>query len=484
MFVLYSHENVPCDLSTCGSEDDEFSLRRSLAENSSAGPVEKASFILAADRTYRKDPANDYKYYTGGWNISNEHYWTSVAFNSVPLFIVALLWFVLFGFVLLLICCCCCCRRRTYSYSRVAYALSLILLITFTIAAIIGCAVLYTGQGKFDKSTSSTLDYVVGQANLTVENLSNFSSNLAAAKKVEIEQILLPADAQAKIDMVQQKLKSAADELASRTKDNSKSIQEVLQAVRLDLIILAAVMLVLAFLGFFLSVLGLECLVYVLVVIGWILVAVTFIASGVFLLSHNVVSDTCHAMDEWVLHPHAHTALDDILPCVDAATANEFLYRSKEVTSQLVNVVNQVVSNISNNDIPPFFGPPLYYNQSGPLLPLLCNPFNADMSNRTCAAGELELSNAPKVWQDYTCKSKNTDGSDICVTTGRITPGMYDQLIAAITKMDLHRLANGFCCSNVISHILDCLCKGKHRTRKSRKQFLSQNDHVPFSSVA
>ena len=95
----------------------------------------------------------------------------------------------------------------------------------------VGCAVLYTGQGKLNQSTSSTLDYVVGQANLTVENLSNFSSNLAAAKKVSIEQILLPADAQAKIDMVQKKLKSAADELASRTKDNSRTIRTVLQTV-------------------------------------------------------------------------------------------------------------------------------------------------------------------------------------------------------------------------------------------------------------
>lgn len=30
---------------------------------------------LAAQRTYRKDPLNDFKKYTGGWNISNRHYW-------------------------------------------------------------------------------------------------------------------------------------------------------------------------------------------------------------------------------------------------------------------------------------------------------------------------------------------------------------------------------------------------------------------------
>ncbi|CAH9132783.1 unnamed protein product [Cuscuta epithymum] len=33
-----------------------------------------SSLILAADRTHRKDPSDSFNYYTGGWNISNEHY--------------------------------------------------------------------------------------------------------------------------------------------------------------------------------------------------------------------------------------------------------------------------------------------------------------------------------------------------------------------------------------------------------------------------
>jgi hypothetical protein len=51
-------------------------------------------------------------------------------------------------------------------------------------------------------------------------------------------------------------------------------------------------------------------------------------------------------MDDWVTHPH--TTLDDILPCVDVATANLSLYQSQEVTAQLVALVNNVVVNISN----------------------------------------------------------------------------------------------------------------------------------------
>lgn len=60
----------------------------------------------------------------------------SVGFTAAPFFVFAAAWFILFGVILIFIClCCCCCRREPYGYSRIAYALSLSLLISFTVAA-------------------------------------------------------------------------------------------------------------------------------------------------------------------------------------------------------------------------------------------------------------------------------------------------------------------------------------------------------------
>lgn len=114
------------------------------------------------------------------------------------------------------------------------------------------------------------------------------------------------------------------------------------------------------------------------------------------LVIFSVTADTCVSMDQWVQNPTAHTALDNILPCMDNATAQETLLRSKEVTSQLVNVVNQVITNVSNINFAPNFTP-LFYNQSGPLMPTLCNPYNPDLTNRVCASGEVDLNNATEV---------------------------------------------------------------------------------------
>lgn len=164
-------------------------------------------------------------------------------------------------------------------------------------------------------------------------------------------------------------------------------------------------------------------------------------------------------MDEWALHPREHTAMDDILPCVDVATTNASLRRSREVTFQLVNVVNQVITNVSNADFPPMLKP-LYYNQSGPLLPPLCNPYDPDLGSRNCTTGELGFNNVSQVrpyelirdptvtiiitdptrttillvqvWRSYVCRVTVVNGSDICATVGRITPKIYAQMMAAV----------------------------------------------------
>ncbi|CAN1169312.1 hypothetical protein LINPERPRIM_LOCUS19743 [Linum perenne] len=415
-----------------GSPPSPELFRRSAVEIPSEPPVEEASspiVALAAERTYRKDPLDSFKRYNGGWNISERHYWASVGFTAAPLFLVGLIWFLGFGICLLLGCLChFCCKKKIHGYSRIAYAISLICLVLFSIAAIIGCIVLYNGQGKFHRSTTQTLEYVVSQADSTVENLKNVSDYLASAKLLGVDQVFLPADVQTDIDQIGGRINSSASLLSEKSSENAGDMRDLLDSVRLALIVVAAIMLVLTFLGLLFSIFGMQSIVYILVVLGWILVAGTFILCGIFLLLHNVAGDACVAMDQWVQNPAAHTALDEILPCVDTATAQETLSKSKEVTSQLAEVVNQVITNMSNINFSPNFKP-LYINQSGPLVPILCNPFHADLTDRPCSPGEVDLNNATQAWSSYVCQ---VSPSGTCITTGRLTPTIYSQMVAAI----------------------------------------------------
>ncbi|TKY54765.1 hypothetical protein E2542_SST19177 [Spatholobus suberectus] len=401
--------------------------RRSMAE---VAHVKNTALVLAKERTHRKDLFNGFELYTGGWNISNVYYLTSVLSTAVPFLAVAVVWFVIFGFFLLIFCACCCfCNGEPSGYSKSIHHLSFIFLILCTIAAIGGCVVLYTGQGRFHGSTSNTLDYVVNQAQFIAENLTNVSSYFDSAKQL-VSGIPLPLDLGTDIDDVKRKIITAADSLSKKTKDNSKMIHRLIDGVRLALIIVAAVMLFVAFLGFCMFDFGFVFFVFLLYAkfIGWILVAGTLILCGAFLFVHNVTADTCVAMDEWVLNPTAHTALDDILPCVEKATVVETFLRSKTVTYTVVELFDQIISNVTN-------GNTAAYNQSGPLVPLLCNPFNSDFTPRQCAQGKLHSKTPPRflcesqVWKNYTCQ---VSLSGQCTSQGRLTPAIYTKLAAAV----------------------------------------------------
>lgn len=120
--------------------------------------------------------------------------------------------------------------------------------------------------------------------------------------------------------------------------------------------------------------------------------------------------------------------MDEILPCVDQATAQETLLQSKDVTFQLVLVVNRFIGNISNHNFPAGSGP-FYYNQSGPLVPLLCNPFNHDKTDRRCADGEVNFDSASQEWMKHVCE---VSANNLCTSVGRLTPVYYAQMTAIV----------------------------------------------------
>ncbi|KAK4755871.1 hypothetical protein SAY87_009628 [Trapa incisa] len=428
-------------------------------------PIDNSLLVLAAQRTYRKDPLKGFDRYAGGWNIRERHYWASVGFSAAPLFAAAAIWFVGFGVFLLVSALCYFCRKieEPKEHSRAAYLISLVLLVVFAITTIIGCVILYSGQERFHGSTSRALEYLVTQADSTVGKLRQVSDFIAAAKQIGVDQVFVPPNVQADIDQVGAKLTSSAGEVGTRTVESSDDIRALLSSVRTALIVTALVMLLLTFLGIAFSLFQMRVLVYILVVAGWILVAGTFILSGTFLILHNAAGDTCVAIEEWVESPSAHTAIDQILPCVNTATIQETLARSKEVTYQLVEVVNQVITNVSNINFSPNF-PSMYFNQSGPLIPVLCNPFHPDSTDRACSTGEVDLSNATQVWRSFVCQVSATG---ICASTGRLTPAFYGQMSAAVNVS--YGLYNY---SPDLAHLQDCSF--------ARQAFTGiYNDHCP-----
>ncbi|XP_022728834.1 uncharacterized protein LOC111284440 [Durio zibethinus] len=151
---------------------------------------------------------------------------------------------------------------------------------------------------------------------------------------------------------------------------------------------------------------------YASIDISWILQVP--VVSLVRIRETSCLHDGCLSLE------HSLFSINDILPCVDNATAQETLLKSREVTSQLVEVINQVITNVSNINFSPNF-PTMYFNQSVPLVPVLCNSLFPDLTDRICTAGEVNADNATYV-----------SATGICTTTGRLTPAFYDQMTAVL----------------------------------------------------
>ncbi|PON47046.1 Transmembrane protein [Trema orientale] len=293
----------------------------------------------------------------------------------------------------------------------------------------IGCILLSVGQDEFHGEVLHTINYVVNQSDYTVQILRNVTQYLSLAKNISVAQIFLPSDIMDDIDKMNVNLNAAADTLTDKTRENSVKIKKVFNLVRSALISVAAIMLVLALIGLVLSILGYQHAIHIFIVSGWLLVAITFILCGVFVILNNAISDTCMAMEEWVENPHAETALSNILPCVDQKTTNQTLIQSKQTINGIVTVVNQFIYTNANAN--PSKGAQFYYNQSGPLIPPLCYPFDSHMQDSRCGDQEVSIANASLVWQKYTCEVST---AGICTTIGRVTPDIYTQLIAAVNE--------------------------------------------------
>ncbi|XP_052730805.1 uncharacterized protein LOC108322028 isoform X3 [Vigna angularis] len=393
------------------------------------GPKGVDVLILAANRTNRPDILRGFQRYRGGWDIADQHYWASVGFTGAAGFILAALWFISFGLALVIHLCCGWAITIKGKGSNHSQRICLILLISFTFAAATGCILLSVGQDKFHGQALDTLHYFVNQSDYTVQTLRNVTEYLSLAKTINVTRIVLPSDVMEGIDKLNVDLNTAADTLSEKTNENSVKIRRVFNDVRLALYVVAAVMLLLALVGLVLSVLGYQHAILIFVITGWLLVATTFILCGVFMILNNAISDTCMAMGEWVANPHTESALSNVLPCVDQSTTNQTLFQSKQVVTNIANVVNEFIYNSANLNITQ--GSPGYYNQSGAVMPSLCYPFDSQLQERQCTDQEVSSANASMVWKNFECEVSE---SGICTTVGRVTPEIYLQIVAAVNE--------------------------------------------------
>ncbi|KAL4309821.1 hypothetical protein GQ457_01G039780 [Hibiscus cannabinus] len=283
----------------------------------------------------------------------------------------------------------------------------------------VGSSVMFRGEERFLGSVKMFSDYLVNTGIGIYDRLVSIQNLLKSAKDIVLNKKYVSDELKQEVDKASDMIDSIGQLPRLKAEDATKDINKFLKHVNTALVLLASLMLILAFLGFFFSILGMQTCVYILVVPGWIIITLTFIFCGIFLVFHNIVSDTCVAMDEWVQNPNANSALNDLIPCSDKQAGENIKQAGQTVTTTINDMLNQIIA-ISNQNTG--------YNQSGPSVPLVCDPYKNGNSRQTCG-DQVPLKDAEEEWEKYVCLVSETGK---CGTAGRLTPDMYEDMSKAV----------------------------------------------------
>lgn len=90
---------------------------------------------------------------------------------------------------------------------------------------------LYSGQIRYNKSTTETLAYVMSQADSTVSQLKAISDYLTSAEQIRVLQVSLPANVQTEIDQIGAKLTSSIATITDKATSSSNDIRNFLNSV-------------------------------------------------------------------------------------------------------------------------------------------------------------------------------------------------------------------------------------------------------------
>lgn len=90
---------------------------------------------------------------------------------------------------------------------------------------------LYSGQIRYNKSTTETLAYVMSQADSTVSQLKAISDYLTSARQIGVLHVTLPANDQTEIDQIGAKLSTSIATITDKATSSSNNIRNFLNSV-------------------------------------------------------------------------------------------------------------------------------------------------------------------------------------------------------------------------------------------------------------
>ncbi|CAM6058605.1 unnamed protein product [Sphagnum tenellum] len=416
-----------------------------------------SEFRPLAPKSDRIDPLDHFRKYKDGYNLKSKHYWASVIFTGIYGYAIAAAWTIL-GLLLSLIACCKYCLRlrgssnsrykRPHDSSGMYWIPGLVISILSAIA--IGCGVvLYIASKECKDKAYNVEDVILEAAQNATNSITTVSSKLAS-----VQATLQPYSSPSfvtSVNSIETTLNKTAANVQSKVLVNKKTYKRIVQIIWIVLLVIISTTLFLIICGLASTFLRWTRFFSFIIVVTWILTTMTWLTFGILFATHNVVSDTCLSLQEYLQNP-VNTTLNTVLPCAALAAANATYRETRIDIDSVIRTQNKTF---------------MAYAQGITSLTGLCDPigpapdysYTGICPNNTLPLGDLQEVIAPLVCNE----TSSTGCGSGQVITKKQNDSFTDLSNAGQTILDTFPLLDGLTnCSfvtNTVSIIVTQQCK-------------------------
>ncbi|XP_042026404.1 uncharacterized protein LOC121773581 isoform X1 [Salvia splendens] len=388
--------------------------------SSEAGRILTGSNMTSVGTTYMKetvraDPLNLLKKYRGGYNVTNDHYWSSTAFTGIPGYAVALIWLLCgLGYGILLLVRTDCFKtsrkRKNKSSCYEQYHLQPIILASFcTLLAVAASGLAFGGNSKSHSRAKIVVEILLD----TADGASDTIFKITGAMKEISQNLQQQMDEKNKqlMNSTTIKLETQGSAIKTHASKNRDLIQKGLKTsyAMTTVTITLTLLVVISLLA--LGVSSFQRPFQVLIAVSWMLTFFCWLLFGISFFLQTLMGDTCRALEGFQRNPY-NNSLSPILPCEQLISAKPML---NNVTAGIHNLVNKVNENIS-----------ISY---GGIIQI-CNPFSPtpahDYQPWNCPNTSVRIGDIPKVIKQIACPDTQTTCNG-----GILVPADYYNAIGA-----------------------------------------------------
>ncbi|KAF5791573.1 putative transmembrane protein [Helianthus annuus] len=416
---------------------------------------------------FRPDPLHHFRFYKGGYDIRNKHYWASAAFTGVHGYAIAGIWMIFglgFGSYLVV---------RSFnggfqpfldhpsSYFLACFALTAMFIL---IAIIFSSLILVANQSSLHKS-KTLMDTIFGAA-------SNMQQTIEAVIQgfLKIRTLLQPYDRQTSelLNQITNQMRKETISIQSFVGEARQASNRAMKTVYITNLVFVTANLVVLVTGCVILFLHWHPAFIILIVVCWILTTVSWILTGFDFFFHVFAGDTCAAFEDFEQNQNSKSnngIMSILSSCSNLSTSDKYMAQIGYTVHKYIAESNSQITSLAFKMIQP-------NDQSDDSFTIqkICDPFsgppNYTYAPGNCHQDAIQIHDLPSILSTLTCE-KNTP-SDICKAEGKFFPeSAYGKTMAYIqsienliaTYPDLQSLAGCTPLKHAIADVATRQCK-------------------------